>query len=406
MKDKDNIPKKTRKIKQKEAYEKMKQMGLEGILDEISKIDSQEGISFVTALLLNELMKKEREIRLRESINNKANGYYERQLACFLGSLGLSVPRDRKGEFRPCILPDKWEKADESFQEFVLNLVLQSYSPAKIRALLQSMKLPYSAEQIEEIKEELYQKAKELRTRELPENLFCLFIDGYHTSIKDEEVGRVRKAVIYGVIGVDLEGRKSFLGYYVYWGSESREDWLEILNDLIKRGLKRVMLIVSDDFTGLSSSISALFHETDHQLCLIHMQRNLRRNMSKGDVKVFHEELQIIKRLNDFEKAVVRFEDLCRRFEKKYPAYIKSLITKKEKYFQYLKYPEGVRKHIYTTNVVENINSRLELVRTNTGGYFQSMRTAEVAIYVTLSRIEKTKWKNPMPLVKSALYAS
>jgi len=147
----------------------MKQMGLEGILDEISKIDSQEGISFVTALLLNELMKKEREIRLRESINNKANGYYERQLACFLGSLGLSVPRDRKGEFRPSILPDKWEKADESFQEFVLNLVLQSYSPAKIKALLQSMKLPYSAEQIEEIKEELYQKAKELRTRELPE---------------------------------------------------------------------------------------------------------------------------------------------------------------------------------------------------------------------------------------------
>jgi len=87
-----------------------------------------------------------------------------------------------------------------------------------------------------------------------------------------------------------------------------------------------------------------------------------------------------------------------------YPAYIKSLITKKEKYFQYLKYPEGVKKHIYTTNVVENINSRLELVRTNTGGYFQSMRTAEVAIYVTLSRIEKTKWKNPIPLVKSALY--
>ncbi|WP_440871030.1 IS256 family transposase [Thermodesulfovibrio yellowstonii] len=374
----------------------MKEMGLEGILDEISKVDTQEGLSFITALLLNELMKKEREIRLRESIDNKANGFYERQLACFLGSLGLSVPRDRKGEFRPSILPDRWEKADDSFQDFVLNLVLQSYSPGKIKALLQSMKLPYSAEQIEEIKEELYNKAKELRTRELPENLFCLFIDAYHTSMKDEEVGRVKKAVIYVAIGIDLEGRKSLMGYYIYWGSESREDWLEILNDLIKRGLKRVMLIVSDDFSGLSSAIEALFPNTDHQLCLIHMQRNLKRNMSKGDVKAFHEELQIIKRINDFDKAVERFEELCRKFEKKYPAYIKSLIAKKERYFQYLKYPEGVRKHVYTTNIVENINSRLELVRTNTGGYFQSMRTAEVAIYVTLSRIEKTKWRNPM----------
>ncbi|GLI52454.1 hypothetical protein TISLANDTSLP1_01470 [Thermodesulfovibrio yellowstonii] len=69
----------------------------------------------------------------------------------------------------------------------MLNLVLQSYSPSKIKALLQSMKLPYSAEQIEEIKEELYQKAKALRMRELLENLFCLFIDAYHTSINDEK---------------------------------------------------------------------------------------------------------------------------------------------------------------------------------------------------------------------------
>lgn len=61
----------------------------------------------VTALLLNELMKKEREISLRESIDNKANGYYDRQLSCFLGNLGLTIPRDRKGEFRPAILPQR-----------------------------------------------------------------------------------------------------------------------------------------------------------------------------------------------------------------------------------------------------------------------------------------------------------
>lgn len=349
-------------------------------------------------------MKKEREIKLRESLDNKANGYYERQLACFLGNLGLSVPRDRKGEFRPSILPPEWQKADESFQDFVLNLVLQSYSPNKIRALLNSMNLPYSAEQIEEIKEELYNKAKELRTKEITENMFALFIDAYHTNIKDEDTNRVKKAVIYNVIGIDLEGRKSLCSYYIYWGSESKEDWLEILNDLIKRGLKRVMLIVSDDFSGLSSAIKALFPHTDHQLCFVHMERNVKRNMSKEDAKIFYEELLIIKRINDFEKAVLRFEELCRRFEKKYPAYIKALTSKKEQYFQYIKYPEPVRKHIYTTNIVENINSRLELVRANTGGYFQSMRTAEIAIYVTISRIEKQRWQKPMPLVKSAIY--
>ncbi|ODA44656.1 Mobile element protein [Thermodesulfovibrio sp. N1] len=127
---------------------------------------------------MNELMKKEREIYLRESIDNKANGYYERQLACFLGNLGISVPRDRKSEFRQAILPAEWQKANESFQEFILNLV--SYSPNKIKALLQSMNLPYSAEQIEEIKE-------------LPSDMFALFIDAYHTQIKDEEVSGIEK---------------------------------------------------------------------------------------------------------------------------------------------------------------------------------------------------------------------
>ncbi len=364
----------------------------------------QEGIKTIAALLLNELMKKEREIYLRESIDNKANGYYERQLACFLGNLGISVPRDRKSEFRPAVLPSEWQKADESFQEFILNLVLQSYSPNKIKTLLQSMNLPYSAEQIEEIKEDLYNKAKELKTRELPSDMFALFIDAYHTQIKDEEVNRIKKAVIYNIVGIDMEGRKTLLSYYIYFGSESKEDWLQILNDLIKRGLKRVMVIVSDDFSGLSLAIGNLFPQTDHQLCLLHMQRNIKKNMSRQDAKQFYEELALIKRIQDYEKALIKFEELCKSYEKKYPAYIKGLLNKKDSYFNYKKYPEHVGKYIYTTNVVENINSRIELIRANTGVYFQSIKTAEVAIYVTVSRIEKNKWKEPIPLVKSALY--
>lgn len=384
--------------------EKINDLGLDKIIEEISKIDPREQLKLVTAILLNTLMKKEREFFLRDEDDNKANGYYERQLACFLGKLALSVPRDRKGEFRPAILPPEWKRTDGNFEEFILNLILQSYSPNKIKALLHSMELPYSAEQIEELTEEIYNKARELRTRELPENLFALFIDAYHCEIKDEEIKRVKKAVIYNAIGIDLEGKKSFLGYYIYWGRESREDWLEILNDLIKRGLKRVLIVVSDDFPGLAEAIKALFPRADHQLCFVHMLRNIKRNMSKEDARVFYEELQFIKRMNDFEKAILRFEEVISRYEKKYPGYIRGLRSKKEKYFSYLKYPEGVRVHIYTTNVVESINSKIEVIRQNGGGYFQSMRTAEVSIYVVISRIERTRWREPLSMVKASIY--
>jgi len=43
------------------------------------------------------------------------------------------------------------------------------------------------------------------------------------------------------------------------------------------------------------------------------------------------------------------------------------------------------------------------LKRIKRGGYFQSIKTAEVVIYVTVSRIKKNKWKETLPLVKSAL---
>ena len=136
------------------------------------------------------------------------------------------------------------------------------------------------------------------------------------------------------------------------------------------------MVIVSDDFPGLTQAIGNLFPQTDHQLCFLHMQRNIKKNMSKQDAKQFYEELSLIKKINDYEKAIVKFEDLCKSYEKKYPSYIKGLLNKKDNYFNYKKYPEQVRKYIYTTNVVENINSRIELIRANTGGYFKSIKNS------------------------------
>jgi len=73
----------------------------------------------------------------------------------------------------------------------------------------------------------------------------------------------------------------------------------------------------------------------------------VRKNMSKNDAKVFNQELAKIKLSQDYEITLAEFEKLCKRFEKKYPAYIKMLLDKKEQYFAFMKYPEPIRKHIY-----------------------------------------------------------
>lgn len=384
----------------------MSQSDVKQVFDYLEKLNvKEEGLGKIASVLFDWFMEKEREYFLQQQIDseNKANGFYPRTISSLFGKLALNIPRDRKSEFRPAILPQHWQRSDSSFQDFILNLVLQSYSPSKIKALLEGLGLPYSPEQIEQLKEELYLKAKELRTKELPEETFALFIDAYHCQSKEEDTKRVKKAVIYSCIGIDMEGRKSLYGYWIFFGSENKENWLQILNDMVQRGLKKVLILVSDDFSGLHQAIKQLFPLTDHQLCLVHLQRNVRKNMSKNDAKIFNQELAKIKLSQDYEITLAEFEKLCERFEKKYPAYIKTLLNKKEQYFAFMKYPEPIRKHIYTTNAVENLNSRLEVLRINSGGYFQSIKTADVAIYVTVERMKK-KWNKPLAAFREVLY--
>ena len=168
-------------------------------------------------------------------------------------------------------------------------------------------------------------------------------------------------------------------------------DWLQIFNDLINRGLKKAMIIISDDFPGLNEAIKALFPKTEHQLCYVHLQRNLFKNMARKDAQEFNKFLKTLKYCNSFEEAIERFREECEKYMRKYSGYMKYLLERAENYLIFLKYPEGVRKHIYTTNIVENFNSKLEIARMRSGGYFQSAKTADVSIYVVY---ENMKYKN------------
>ena len=175
----NNTGKRKKKINiREETMQKIKEMGLEDLATEIAEMEPQAAMKYITEMLLNLFMLKERDFFLKsdDSEENKANGFYPRNLACMLGNLSLKIPRDRSGQFRPQVLPKEWQRYDKDFQDLLLNLILQSYSPSRIRSLLNSLNLPYSMKEIEELKDSLYAKAKELRMKELPSECFALFI--------------------------------------------------------------------------------------------------------------------------------------------------------------------------------------------------------------------------------------
>lgn len=168
--------------------------------------------------------------------------------------------------------------------------------------------------------------------------MFALIIDGYHTEVKID--GKVKKVCLYVIAGIDLEGKKEMVGFYLIEGTETKDNWRQIFEDIISRGLKRMLIVVSDDLPGISEVIKALFPLTDHQLCYGHLQRNVRRNMKKEDAKYFNMKLKEIRTKSlDFEDSIKEFDWLCKKYDKTYPSFIKSISEKKEKYFSFCKYP-------------------------------------------------------------------
>ena len=368
--------------------------------------DITQGKSISPAQILqtsmNLLMLAERNLHLDQHPEDKANGFFERELGTPMGKLILNVPRDRQANFRPALLPDKYYRDYEDKTELLESLLLNGYSPNQIQHTLQSLKLHYNPEEVEQLREHYHATFQQWQQRELPEDIIGLYIDAYHAQSLVEN--KVKKIVIFVLIGIDFTGQKSLFGIYHFIGNENKGFWLQTLNAIIQRGLKNPLFVISDDFSGLKEAIATLFPQAFHQLCFIHMQRNVHRNMAKSDAQTFNQALNAFKCLQDIETAKSQFQSLCLNYQKKYPSFINALSQKDEHYFAFLRLPNEIKKYFYTTNIVESFNSLLEKIRQKSGGFFQSEKILSVNVFLILQKLNSNKWKNGVPKIIAYLY--
>ena len=104
-----------------ETLERIKEKAIEEVLKKYFRIlEPREKVAMHRLLeeLLESIMKGEREIFLEHDPDNKGNGYYPRSLSAGSFQLNLQVPRDRKGRFRPHILPEPYKRVDPSYVDF------------------------------------------------------------------------------------------------------------------------------------------------------------------------------------------------------------------------------------------------------------------------------------------------
>ncbi len=352
--------------------------------------------------LLTDVGEAERKTYLQNA-QDKANGFYARTVQVGSVPVDVDVPRTRTGKFRPASLPGPYQRGytDES-QTLLLNLLASSRSVNAARDALQKMGLSVCEQDLDSVASGLVEELQLRNSRPIHPDLLALMFDGKYVEIKDGD--QLRPACIYLVVGLGCDGKKRVLSCTIKMGRENLEDWKSVLRHLLERGLRRVLLVIQDDFSGLLVVSKSLFPRADVQLCVVHMQRNAKSHLSKVDSAEFQQRWRALRATWNSQAGALLFEELCQRFEKDYPTFIAELRKKRDHYLAFLNYPDAIRRSLSTTNTVEAVNGQLEKIRRNSGGYFQSDDTLKMKLGLTITSLENRSWAKVNGRVEEALH--
>jgi putative transposase len=326
------------------------------------------------------------------SQDNRKNGYSTKLLKTGAGTIELDTPRDRNSDFSPEIVKKRETILANSLESKIIGMYGLGMSFRDISAHIKDMyDTDISASTLSAITDKVIPLVKEWQVRPLEDTYCIVWLDGMHYKVKQE--GRVQSRCVYNILGITAEGRKEILGMYVS-ESEGANFWLSVLTDLQTRGVKDILIACIDNLKGFAEAISTVFVQTEVQSCIVHQIRNSLKYVASKDQKIFMADLKPVYQAVNKSEAEEKLEALSEKWNKKYPVVIDSWKRNWEKLTTYFKYPQAIRKLVYTTNTIEGYHRQIRKV-TKTKGSFTSDIALLKLMYLATKNIEK-KWTMPL----------
>ena len=324
--------------------------------------------------------------------SNRRNGKLSKKVKTATGSFQLEAPRDRNASFEPEIVKKRQTVLNESLDNKILSLYGVGLSYDAISEHLQELYgLEVSSSKISQVTDRLLPVITEWRNRPLDSVYPIVFLDAMHFKVRIE--GRVISQAFYTVLAVKKDGTKDILGLYLSENEGSRF-WLGVLNDLKARGIEDILIASIDGLKGFPEAIAEVFPKTEIQLCVVHQIRNSLKYVISKDQKAFMSDLKLVYKATSKELAEHHLLELDDKWGKKYPAVIKSWNSNWEALSQYFKYPEYLRRIVYTTNIVEGFHRQVRKF-TKTKAAFTSENALIKLIYCACQKVIE-KWNQPM----------
>ena len=365
-----------------------------------SDISSIEDIQSLFKETIAEFMEKGLDAELEEKLgysrydyknketDNSRNGHSSKTLRTSMGEVEISVPRDRKGEFEPQLLKKNQTSITQDIEEKILSMYAKGMSTGDIEGHIRDIYgVEVSDTTVSRITDKILPVAKEWQQRPLETIYAVVFMDAIHYHVRSE--GQIVKKAVYIAIGINLEGKKDVLGMWV-GENESAKYWATVLNSMKNRGIEDIFIVCTDNLTGFDAAIEAVFPKTEHQNCIIHQLRTSTRYVSYKDLKALMADLKAVYAAVDESAALAALDTFAERWDKKYPQISQSWRNNWANLSTYFKYPQELRRLIYTTNAIEGFNRQLRKV-TKAKSVFPTDDSLLKMLYLAMMDITR-KW--------------
>ena len=327
------------------------------------------------------------EKNMNRETNNSRNGYSKKTIKSELGPITLDIPRDRNGEFEPKIVP-KHQRNINGIEDKILNLYASGMTTRDVAEQIKALyDVDISAETVSNITNRILPLVSEWQTRPLEKTYSFVFMDAIHYKVREDKHVVVKAA--YVVIGVNMDGMKEVLGIWI-GANETSKFWLSVLNDLKQRGVQNVLVFCIDGLKGFKEAIGVVYPFSKIQRCIIHQVRYSMKYIPHKDKKEFAKDLKNIYGSINESEGMESLIELREKWGSKYPNAVKSWEENWDNLSTFFSFSPSIRKIIYTTNVIESLNSQFRKF-TKTKLIFPNDDSLMKMLYLATEKVHK-KW--------------
>jgi len=327
----------------------------------------------------------------RSEEKNSRNGHTTKKVRGDQGDIEIQVPRDREGSFNPILVP-KRKNIIDGVENVIVSLYAKGMSVMDIEDMLRDVYgFQVSEATISRITDRVAEDVVAWQNRPLDSVYLIVWMDGIVFKVRENS--KVVNKTIYLAVGLNREGYKEVLGMWL-GKNESASFWMGILTDLKARGVEDMLITATDNLNGFTNTIRTVFPESSTQICVVHQIRNACRYVVWKDKKAFTADMKPVYDAPNKQAAQAALDSFADKWESKYPYAIKSWRENWDELTVFYEFPLEIRKIIYTTNIIENMNGKIRKYTKNKLS-FPTDEAVLKSVYLALREISK-KWTMPI----------